>query len=499
MRNSILLVLILGSLTVSAADKKNAKPKRGGKPAKAQKTVKKEYSNFPRLMTARELLAIGPVKRQEYFQNLRVMLNELDKQAFLKRGTLVSDVEAKADEKFVSKYEAVLDLLEGLIPSAAAAGCANPDYPFAVEGMCGSLCAGRPIRNDESGRAIGNVYFCFPRSDYDAWAARQSDPRRPMRISPEEYDALNFPGSWEEREPKLIEAQRLAAERAQALAEQRAAEARAAELRAREIERQRLAEAEIAESEERARQEAARAAEILKEQQRLGTQVTEGTRPLPEKGKGGGQCSPSQLSCTDRDQYLRTSQRGALKTFRSKNPVHCVSSGNMSRYANNEVKAGNCGVVREFCLRQEDCSKAPERRDNGFMSRYTCAANESICSPFIYGLETKEKAICVPQRGRHLTEACDTKASALKGKAGYVGDFLKEAPAGVSEAWDEYADGFNSTCKQKTESQDAHCLECGIIGRRLQESRALATGSCTDALSFQQMRPGSATPPATAQ
>ncbi len=262
----------------------------------------------------------------------------------------------------------------------------------------------------------------------------------------------------------------------------------------------RIAEREklIADNQDREEADAGAAMRKMAEESKLReqTRVTQG--PTPEKGLADGKCSPAKLSCTDRDEYLKKSHKGALKTFRAAKPVNCVNAGNMSQYAGNEVKAGNCGVVRDFCIRKDDCSKPPADND-GFKTRYSCPKGQAICSPFIYGLESKQKGICVAQKGRHLTEACDDKAKALKGKAGYVGDFIAQAPPGVAEAWDEYATAFNDTCKQKTESQDAHCLECGVIGRRLQEARALASGSCTDALGYKQMRPGAGAPPATAQ
>lgn len=620
MRLKFLFLLVAASLSFSAgaADKKMARK------AKSAKKISRQYQDFPRLLTARELLAMGPVKRQEYFQNLRVMMNELDKLSFLKLGRLVAGAEALNTPEFVARYPAFLELFQYVLPAAHAADCLDPRYPFAVGSMCGSLCATRPIGSEEVGRAVQNVYFCFPKASYDKWnAANRGNGSLQL---PRDLEYLN-PGTFAEREPKIIEAQRRKAAEvlhANAEAEERdlgramrqsyerhisenidneeaeagramrqsyerhlsenidneeaeagramrqsyerhisenidredaeagvamkklLQEARereisenidredaeagvtmkklAQEAREREVsenidredaeagaamrkmaadaeDRKRIAEREKLIGENIDREEADRGAAMRKaaKEKELAAQskVTKGASPekTPEKGLTDGKCTLSKLSCTDRDTYLKDTHKGALKTFRASKPVNCVSAGNMSQYAGNQVKAGNCGVVRDFCIRKDDCSKAAEDAEGGFKTRYSCPSGQAICSPFIYGLENKQKAICVAQKGRHLTEACDDKAKALKGKDGYVGDFLGQAPAGVAEAWDEYAQAFNGTCRQKTESQDAHCLECGVIGRRLQEARALASGSCTDALGYKQIKPGSGSAP----
>lgn len=444
--------------------------------AKANAAVRDEQ--FPRLLSARELLSLGPVLRMRYIQSVRTLFNELDRQAYLGRGRLISESGVEPKTRTIAKYSAAYELFALVVPEAQAAECTDSRYPFSVGGLCGARCEHRPIANDETGRAVGpaggnsrNAYFCFPRTAYAEWAKQQGGDSITTipRMTDEEYRKANLEGPPSETLPKIAEMQR----------QQEAAVIET--------------EKKKAEAEEAARIAAAKAAPG-------GTQPSSGDKPLPEKGKGEGVCAPTRMSCEKRDEFIKQNHGKALKDFRASKPVNCISSGNISKYKDNKVKAGNCEIVRDFCMRKEDCTKTAAAVDGGFQSRYSCPAGKSICTPFIYGLKDKQSAICVPERGKHLTEACDTEATKLeKAGGGYVKDFLKDAPAGVAEAWDEYADGFNSACRQKSEAQAAHCLECGIISARLKAARALASGSCDDALAFKQLRPGSAAPAETSK
>lgn len=237
-----------------------------------------------------------------------------------------------------------------------------------------------------------------------------------------------------------------------------------------------------------------------------------GTASAIESGINGsrGLCAEAKLSCQQnqvKTRAYKNAKSGALQKFRSTGPKTCISSGNMSGYKDNVAKAGGCKKVTDFCLDPAECGKtekgatraykdskglgkqAGDDEDlKGFKKKYSCDQGKSICNPLVFGLKSKSDAICIKAQGSSLTEDCDKEASRLEKKGGgYVKDFLNEAPRGVAEAWDDYADDFNQTCKQHSESMDAHCEECAKIASRLANEKAMATGSCSDAVDYRRI------------
>lgn len=225
-------------------------------------------------------------------------------------------------------------------------------------------------------------------------------------------------------------------------------------------------------------------------------------------------CALARLSCKQNELKSRTyknAKQSALQKFRQGAPKICVSSGNMSGYKDGVAKAGGCQKVADFCLDPSECGRTEKGKTRaakdtsgvgkvasddddlkGFKKKYSCGAGKSICNPLVFGLKSKSDAICITPRGSSLTEDCDKEATRLEKKGGgYVKDFLSEAPRGVAEAWDDYADDFNQTCKQNSDSMDAHCEECAKIASRLADEKALATGTCDTAIDYRRVPTGS--------
>jgi|GEM_PF-5693499 len=231
-----------------------------------------------------------------------------------------------------------------------------------------------------------------------------------------------------------------------------------------------------------------------------------------ESGINGsrGLCAEAKLSCQQnqlKSRAYKNAKSSALQKFRGSGPKTCVSSGNMSGYKDGVAKAGGCNKVADFCLDPAECGKtekgatrtykdskglgkqADDDADlKGFKKKYSCDQGKVICNPLVFGLKSKSEAICVKGQGSSLTDDCDKEATRLEKKGGgYIKDFLNEAPRGVAEAWDDYADDFNQTCKQNSDSMDAHCEECAKIASRLSTEKAMATGSCSDAVDYRRI------------
>ena len=163
----------------------------------------------------------------------------------------------------------------------------------------------------------------------------------------------------------------------------------------------------------------------------------------------------------------------------------------MSGYQNNEVKAGNCSSVSEFCISKGDCTDTGSASGDKtkVQSKFKCKAGRTICSPFIFGIKNGSEPICVAAKGKFVTESCDKEAAKMKSSNKYVMDFLGKGPNGVADAWDEYADKFNEVCAGGSVSQAAHCEECKIIGKRLSEANLMATGECSTAVHSKDFKP----------
>lgn len=255
-------------------------------------------------------------------------------------------------------------------------------------------------------------------------------------------------------------------------------------------------------------------------------------------------CSKTLLQCEakaindiepDKDSDYIKERAKNLDKFRKESTAGkldgCVSSGNMSKYKNGQVKAGNCGLVDKFCFNPEDSeclgknkykagesrkereSKNSEKTEEEKTAKpdakktkvFTCKSKgEVICNPLVFGAMSDGSGVCVPAAGSQLTVHCRRKVEDLEkadegkeaGKGGYtkdvmnkkyLRDLLGEGAAGVANAWDDWRDEFAKLCKNGSSSQMAHCEECTVIGKRLQDLKRMTTGSCDNAIKYKDL------------
>lgn len=228
------------------------------------------------------------------------------------------------------------------------------------------------------------------------------------------------------------------------------------------------------------------------------------------------------------------SQPKNLSDFRDKKIDGCISSGNMSKYNEGKIKAGNCGLVSSFCFNPEDeqClgkhkyeagesrkerealekKKADEAAKGGAVPKaepakpvdkgidknkvFKCKTGV-ICNPLVFGAMAGGEGICVPSGGANLTVNCKREAEKAQKEKGdqYVADIMKKGAPGVANAWDDWRDQFKKLCGNNSASQLAHCEECMVIGQRLRDLKRITDGSCDNASKYKDMpKPAEAAP-----
>lgn len=516
--------------------------------ASAKNVPVRKSEPFPKLLTSRQLLALTPARRMAYFLKIRKLLRELAAMNHRGHGTLIG-LEAAEDGELYAHLLNYLDTMGRLlVPQAAAANC-DSQYPFDLGPLCGVPCAGRDTRPDETGQAINNYYFCFPRDKFYSWYDKPEATRPSLQITPNAKarlqlaDKEQLPTYAPERDippPKQIEAIPVTPEPSEVIAGNsdgdrlKPSDSKVEEIKAVDMPAatpvvtgttpeggavtatdwpktchsskppqgdlmysecsQSWVNKEILDG-----QEAAIKREAAAEKEKDATELTAGkiAETAPPSAVA---CPAPQFACgeKERNNYRSKQRSGALDKFRKGAPKSCIYGGNMSAYRNNEVKPGNCADVSEFCAQKEKCKGKSEDAEGGFKTKYACEKGKTLCQPFIFGLSNRSTPICVPKKGSDITEKCDAAAKKASGPAAYVGDLLNSKLSGAAEAWDEYADNFNKVCEDGTDSQAAHCEECAIIGKRLAEANFMATGKCNKALKSSEIKlKGSQDEPAT--
>lgn len=190
------------------------------------------------------------------------------------------------------------------------------------------------------------------------------------------------------------------------------------------------------------------------------------------KISGGGQCAPIPVECkkaATADEF-----RKYRETFYQNGSHHtCIYAGNISKYMSATKAPGQCERPSTNTL-----ANVLKKAGAGNVGDLSCSGKGVPCNPLLYGVQKDtHDAFCSSPRtvnGKGPTEQCDS----LSTEETRASDFLDQQIPGIQNLWDEFRAGFNSICKEDESSRNFHCVECGVIAKRLPEVNKLVFNSC---------------------